>query len=250
MRPTVLPVILGVLLLFAADGCDDEPEEAVPADTGTPSASQASPSTSPSASDASSSATVAPSPGPGETLWRWANVTVVVPNDSGIFVGPDFAAQGVDQIVPLRIEKLDSQDTLVSSLVLIDAKTGDVVERSVLAEHEAEMDEVLGTVTVSEFDVNIAGWPYRDTLPTDVVRQTEAPFSFLRPSPESGLYVGFGVADPGGPFIDIRNERSVAGALIRDGSLQPETSFVVEADLPVFERWLAEVKLCGVEVEC
>lgn len=245
---SALSIVLGALLMFVAAGCDDDPEEAVPAETSASTATQASPSVAPFASE-SSSATAAASPGTGETLWRWGNVTIVIPNDSGIIVNP-----GGDALAglraPLALSKLSSDDSFNSSLVWIDPDDGRVIEEDVLTQDRAAFDSVLATITVSPLDVKTAGWPYKEQPTTDLTRRSEGALSYISPSPDSGLYVAMGVSDPGGPFIKIFNQQSAAFALLQDDSLVFDTSLVVEADMPVFKLWLAEVKPCDAEIEC
>jgi hypothetical protein len=234
MRRIVLPVVTAVVLLVTA--CSDDPEEDVVGDTGT----------TPSASTSPQPET----PGPEGTVWRWANVTVTIPDGSGISVSPGTAAlAGLPGT--LILTKINPDDPERYSFVSIDAITGDMVERSVLAEDEALIDSVLATVSLGPLDPETAGWPYQQEPAPDMPRLSEASVSYVHPSPDSGMYVGFGLGDPGGPFLDIRNERSAAFVRIgSDGSLEFDTTMVIEEDLPVFERWLAEVRRCGVEMEC
>jgi hypothetical protein len=234
MRRIALPVIIALVLVSAA--CSDDPEEDVVGASTTATAE-----TTPLASQ---------TPAPEGTVWRWANITVTIPNGSGILVGPDFAGQRTDGIMPLRLSVPNPEDSHNSSFVLLSANDGAVVERNVLAKDEALIEDALATITIGPLDAETAGWPYQKQLTADLPRLSEASVSYVSPSPDSGLYVGFGIGDPGGPFIDIRNERSAAFVMLRDGSLEFDTAQVTEADMPAFQRWLDEVRQCEVEVDC
>lgn len=235
-------LLLMMVLSLTVAACSDDPEEEAVGETTTATAeSMASPSTS------AQSAT----PVPEGTLWRWGNVTIIIPDDSGIGVSPDVAALAGVPMAPFRLDKLNLDEPLNSSLVLIDANNGTVVERHVLAKDAPLIDSVLATITIGPLDPDTAGWPYREQPTPDLPRLSLAHVSYIRPSPDSGIYVGGGLGDPGGPFIDIRNGRSTAFARIGvDGSLEFDTSLTLEEDMPVFQRWLNETKRCDVDIDC
>ena len=184
-------------------------------------------------------------------LYRWANLEVLIPDGSGIAAGPSAAAiSGVNRNFVLV--KGEPQDSRITSTVVIDGDNGTITEEQILDQHRAEIDRVLATLSLASFDRTAAPWPYNGEPTADLVRENGGGFSYLRPSPASGLYVGGGIGDPGGVFIDIRNERSVAFVQRRPvtGELILDSSMVVEEDKPVFERWLATVDLCDTESAC
>jgi hypothetical protein len=244
-------VILGALLLLVVACSDSTEEEQTTASSIGPTVTATTPTSSKTfvATPISTQINPARTPGPGETLWRWANVTVIIPDDSGIVASPGTEALAGLK-APFILSKLNADDSLSSSFVSIDADNGAVIERKVLDSDRAAIEDVLATLTVEQFDAKQAGWPYLEQPTTDLGRRTEADVSYVPPSPDSGLYVGLGMGDPGGPFIDIRNGRSVAFVLIGDASLEFDTSLVLKDDLAAFQRWLGEVKRCGVEAEC
>jgi hypothetical protein len=154
--------------------------------------------------------------------------------------------------VPPRfvITKVDPDDSRILSAVVLDSENGAIVEQQVLDQHRADLDRVLANLKVTAFDRGTAPWPYNGEPARDLKRETAGGLSYLVPSPASGLYMGFGVADPGGSFIDIRNERSVAFIQFRPEGPRYDTSINHEDDRAVFDRWFASIRQCGAEVAC
>ncbi len=240
-------ILLGFAGLFAAAGVATGAYVAIP-DSGEEELLQDLPTAT--AATAASPSSLAPTsapaitPGPGVTLYRWVNLTVLIPHGSGISAGPNFAGARLGQTVGFSIVEVDPNDSRIASTVVLDSETGAITEEQVLDQHREEIDRVLATLSVGPFERSSAPWPYIGEPTPDLVRETEGGISWIRPSPSTGLYVGWGLADPGGFFIDLRNERSTAFASFNDaaGTLAFDTSAVAEGDLPVFERWLATVK--------
>jgi hypothetical protein len=178
------------------------------------------------------------------------NVTVLVPDKSGIYAGPgvvDYPGKPLHFVISI----VDPEDSRIASTVVLDSENGAVVEEQVLDEHRKEMDRVLATLSVGPFERATAPWPYNGEPSPDLVRENAGGISYVRPSPASGLYVGAGIGDPCCPFIDLRNERSVAFIQFRpvggtSGHSAYETVYdtsgVHEEDKPVFDRWLASIK--------
>lgn len=238
-------VVLTASLLAAGLGCGEK-EESLPSDTTrspTPQATESEPQTGVSPSP------LLPTPTPGTAvLYRWVNVSVLVPDDPRISAGPGFGGEPFHFVIGM----VDLEDSRKTSTVVLDSENGAIVEEEVLDEHREEIDQVLATLSVGPFDRSSAPWPYKDELTPDLVRENEGGrISWIRPSPSTGLYVGWGIADPGGSFVDLRNERSAAFVRFGTaGNLELDTSQVVAEDLPVFERWLATVKQCAAESKC
>jgi len=238
----------GGAFLIASPGGEEEVLQQV--ETATPSG-EASVTPTPMSPSPTVSPSLAPgrTPGPGETLYRWVNLEVIIPDGSGISAGPG-AVDYPGKRLHFLIGKVDPEDSRISSTVVLDSETGAIVEEQVLDQHREEIDRVLATLSVSRFDRTTAPWPYNDEPTPDLVRQTDGGLSYIKPSPASGLYMGFGLADPGGYFIDIRNERSTAFIQFRPEGPVFDTSSVHEEDKPAFDRWLAAIKRCGTEIEC
>ena len=184
-----------------------------------------------------------PSAGPGETLYRWANLELLIPDGSGMAAGPGAGAISLvnHDFVLVKGEREDSR---ITSTVVIDGDTGAIVEEQVLEQHRQELDRVLATLRVGSFDRTNAPWPYNGEPSLDLVRERAGGVRYMRPSPSTGLYVGGGIGDPGGEFTSIRNERSVAFVqrTPTTGEIVLDSTLVVEEDKPVFERWLATVR--------
>ncbi len=190
-------------------------------------------------------------PGPGVTLWRWGNLTVLIPDGSGISASPG-AVDYPGKLLHFLIGKVDPKDSRISSTVVLDSETGAIVEEQVLDQHREEMDRVLATLTVSAFDRTTAPWPYNGEPTPDLAQEVVGGIGYLSPPPATGLYVGWGLGDPGGLFIHIRNERSVAFVQKNPvtGELTLDTALVLEEDRSIFERWLATIKPCDAETAC
>jgi hypothetical protein len=188
-------------------------------------------------------------PGAGETLYRWVNLEILIPDDSGINAGPGGNLYP-DSPPRFVIGKVDPEDSRIVSSVVLDSETGNIVEEEVLDQHREDIDRVLTTLRVVPFDLTMAPWPYNGEPTLELARRTEGGLTYIQPSPASGLYMGFGVADPGGSFIDIRNERSMAFIQFRHDGPVYDTSQVHEEDKAVFDRWFASIKQCGEDPAC
>lgn len=234
-------------VVVASPGGEEEVVQQVATATATASATSEPSAT---ASVSSPSPSLAPSstpvrtPGAGETLYRWANLELLIPDGSGIVAGPGAAAvalAGRDFV----LGKVEPQDSRVTSTLVLDGDSGAIIEEHVRDQHRAELDRVLATLKVGPFDRTSAPWPYIGEPPTNSSRENGGGFSYIRPSPATGLYVGGGIGDPGGAFIDIRNERSVAFVQRKPvtGELILYSDMVIAEDKPIFERWLATVEL-------
>ncbi len=245
MRPLVTVFAAALVAASVGLACGED-DETVPPDAAlspSPQATESEPQTGFSPSPLVPTAT----PGP-DVLYRWVNVTVLIPDGSGIGAAPGVVGNPLHFV----IAKVDPEDSRITSTVVLDSENGAIVEEEVLDEHREEIDRVLATLSVGPFERSSAPWPYTGELTPDLVRENEGGgISWIRPSPSTGLYAGWGLADPGGFFVDLRNERSTAFAsLDAAGTLAFDTSAVVAEDLPVFERWLATVKQCDAETKC
>jgi hypothetical protein len=205
-------------------------------------------------------------PGPDVSLWRWLDVTVLIPDGSGIRAFPDniyFDPKGLQSRRALALRKDDPTDSDIHSYVLIDAIDGTIYRRRILDEHSAEIELVLSTVSVSKFDPVTAPWPYNGDPPEASL--TESPS--IRPDPATGMYVSFVTGDGGyrgvtptpvdcdraWEGIQVNNGRSSAfiGRDARTGSLCKMLTNVQPEDLAAFERFLDRVAFCIYEqAEC
>ena len=237
----------GGAFIIASPGGEEEVVQQVETATPSPEAS-VSPLLSPLS-------TPVPTIPAGATLWRWVNVTVVVPDNSELSVTQDSDPPGTipPHVGPvLKLSTHDSESGSSSSVV-IDAETGAILRQDVRPEHRSEIDAVLNTLTVSPLDISTAKWPYSGELSADYPRETFGGMSFVRPAPDTGLVVGGAISDPGGPGLRITNGRSSGvGVYVDDatGKLAVNTEYLLPEYEAVFMRWVDTVKLCGVEVSC
>jgi len=215
------------------------------------------------------SAAPALTPGPGVTLWRWMNVTVLIPSASGITAGPNVLyldAQGTQSRQVLSVGKADTDDSEIFSYVQIDAQNGMVLSQQILDQHRAEIELVLATIAVSPLDAKTAPWPYNGEGPTNAPREAPFGISLIRPDPATGIFIDYvysadvgyrgGVTpapcEGGSQGIQVRNGRSSAGFWVdaKTGSLCRNLTNVHPDDLAAFERYSADVKRCGTDVQC
>lgn len=239
MRSLLIALAAAIAAATVSLACGQEEEAVSPEATGTP-------------------ASIQPSPTPivkGQ-LWRWLNVTVVIPAGSDLYVvqtsyGPE--VNPPDGGAVLELVKDVGGNTDLSSSLLIDADSGSVIRDNVRDEHRAEIEAILETLTVQPLDISTTSWPYNGEPPPDAQRDAFAGISFIRPSPETGLKVYTAINDPGGwGSVGIANGRSGAVVSIDPGTgkLTRDTEHVVSSDSDIFDRWLGAIKLCGKEVVC
>lgn len=191
-------------------------------------------------------------PGLSETLWRWGNVTLLTTPDSGVLPVPTHL--GPNEMPPdggpafELIRRIDGENT---SNAFVDAETGAMVAENVRPEDRVAMDSVLRTLTVGSLDRESAPWPFNGEPGQNLPRE-QGRISYLHPLPAAGLYAYTGLADPGGAFVSLRNERSTAFVRIdaTTGTVTIDTSAVKQEDILVFDRWLATVRRCASDEEC
>jgi hypothetical protein len=202
---------------------DDAVEEAPPA-------VQASPEPSPAA------ATPTPTGEPvdGQTqLWRWLNVTVEVPKDSGIVV-----TRGFGPFLGIASE----EDR--GSGIGIDALTGVVVKDTTKPENRDKLESILATLRVSPLDQADLPWPYTGDAPGTPPERI-GDLTFIRPTPDAGIVILEGHGD--GPnasthYIQIKNGRSRVFVYVDTGIVRWEPDFPIPEDRDMLERFLSGVR--------
>ncbi len=179
----------------------------------------------------------------GVEVVRWVNVTVAVPEGSGVAAVPGSVDPGVnppDGGPVLLLVKGESR-------LAIDADTGKVIHDSVEASDRPAIDEVLATLEIREFDPDTAPWPY-GTVPPATPRERFGNISFIRPGPESGLAVYLQVGDlpPGsegsGLALGLTNGRSTLAIDAGTGAVFEETTKVAAEDQEAFDRFLSAIQ--------
>jgi hypothetical protein len=204
-------------------------------------------------------------PGPGVTLWRWMDVSVLIPDDSGIRASPDviyFDDQGTVSREGFRFGKFDPEDPNVFSYALIDAKDGTIHRMEIHEKHRAEMELVLSTVSVGPLDPATAPWPYNGDPPgpwNDPTTELAGPWPYIPPAPGSGMYADFTASAYGCsgtcPWVEcellfesisVRNGRSHAfiGMDSVSGAVCKHVSNVHPDDLAAFQRFLDRTEQC------
>jgi hypothetical protein len=191
-------------------------------------------------------------PGPGVRLFRWGGISLLIPDTADLLVLQESTPTGS---LGVRITRDTVPGDDIVSTTLIDAENGTIVSSAILEEDRFFIDAILATLTVSELDTATASWPYNASAPPDSERQVKewAPkFSFLPPGLDTGFHVYQGIGDPGGEFIGMTNGRStvVVSDDLSSGQLLVEYHVDLEEDRAPLERWVAEVKMCGSEIEC
>jgi hypothetical protein len=216
---------------LAAAACGDAGEEVPGAETREPTAS----------------ATSAPVPaltlGPGTTVWRWVNVTLAIPNDSELGFGPTNLGPG--DLPPAGGPAVELSNG--NSNLWIDAESGIVFIENVRDADRAVFDEVLRTLDVSTLGTASAAWPFSPSITEGEIRERTGTFSFVRPLPSTGLYVGGWISDggEGGEALSLTNGRSHAYLVVtNEGTIKSYTEAVLPEDRLAFDRWIAEVVVC------
>lgn len=206
-------------------------------------------------------------PGPGVTLWRWMDVTLVLPEGAGVGASPTvfyFDAEGRQSVEAISVGKFDPENPAIFSQVQIDARKGTVLSSKILDQHRSELEVVLASMAVGPLNVSTAPWPYNGDPPADAARESSFGMSFVRPDPATGIIIepqiGASARGGDGPpsecevgeySISVRNGRSsahywldpVTNVLCKSESLNAD-------DAAAFERLFSDIKRCDKEIPC
>lgn len=173
---------------------------------------------------------------------RWVNVTVTVPEGSGLWVTQGF--WGPESEPPaIFIRSLDNGD----SVIVIDAETGKVIVDHIEPEHRPAVDQVLETLIVSALDRSTASWPYSGD-PPNVPRERKGNITFIPPDAASGISIRIQIGDgTGSPStsLHVTNGRSAFGINTATGDVFWETARIAPEDKDAFDRFLSEVEQVG-----
>jgi hypothetical protein len=244
----IATAILG--LSAALSACGDAEEEAVDVAPSPSAAASSTPATSPS--PLAPTPVPAITPGPGVTLWRWDDLTVLIPEGLGVRAAPEVIESQTGAGQGVRIIRDTGTGAERYSWMLLDASTGEKAQENVLPEDRSLMDAVLATVAITPLDEATAAWPYDEVVPDELERQSTDGFSYLIPPPSTGLQFYLAIGDPGGPFIGLRNGRSQI-IVSRDPAtdkLAIDSTHVAPEDEPVMRRWAVTVQRCEIDVAC
>ena len=200
-----------------------------------------------------------PQPRTEAIRYRWVNVSIEVPPQTGpsdIAVSrheglPDIYSPSPGTRVPaLRIfKKVTVEGHIEGSDLYVDATTGQVVHDEVRPEDRAEFDAVLATLRFEGPDPPDI-WPYSETLP-DGVRRRMGDITYVEPDPASGIKVGGMLSDgPQGSAITliISNGRSkryidaeTGQVIVDDGERVLDQ--VDEKDREAFDRLTSSIEV-------
>jgi hypothetical protein len=235
-----VPTLIALATVALTVACSNPEEETAPTDVGETPTTNASP-------EPSSVITQAPTeiPSPTQTgtaksiLWRWGNVTLLVPEDSGISVvrnrpGTDDSPSGGATINLIRGD----------SALLIDADSGEVFSQQVASVDKADFQSVTETIDASGSKTDLP-WPYTDESPAQPkVQQGEV--MYWDPPPAAGLVVGFLVRDGygyGDEVLYIQSARSRRFVDAHTGEVVPNNDQIDPDDAGAFERWTAAIEV-------
>jgi hypothetical protein len=168
-------------------------------------------------------------------LIRWVDITVELPEDSGLIVTRDFWGER-PRTPAIIIRPLDR----VENGVVVGAETGAILHDRVQPEDRAAIDAVLKTVKVSPLDHSTAPWPYSGG-PPNVAREEIGNISYIPPDLAAGIRITSGWGDPGGQFIEINNGRSVFGINPVTGEVYEEPGRILPEDREALDRFLSAV---------
>ena len=182
----------------------------------------------------------------GVEVVRWGNVTVAVPEGSGVIVAREFEGPELNPPDGGPVLVLFKRESFPESIVLIDAETGEVLQDTIQAADRAAIDRVLATLEVREFDSKTAPWPYSDRPPA-VPRERWGNITYAPPDPASGIVVRTVLTDyfdsrGSAPILHISNGRSGMGINAKTGLVNEATMLVAIEDEEAFQRFLSEVE--------
>ncbi|HET9477003.1 MAG TPA: hypothetical protein VFP63_05915, partial [Dehalococcoidia bacterium] len=234
--------------------CQETEEDTSQVGTGSPAAS-ANAAPAGTFTPPASPTPVARTPGAGETLWRWANVTLIVRGDSGIVVSRYVAP--AQRLPPNGGPEMDL--ILDDSQVGIDASSGRILYEAVAANHKEVFDATLATVSVDSADPASLPWPHTEETGIALERHTWGLISYIEPPPDAGIVVMTGIGDCLGQpdceavdsrFIEILTANSLVTVTVKNGMLSSDTSAVVGTEKALFDRYLEVVVLCDSSTGC
>lgn len=169
--------------LIASPGGEEEVvqqvETATPDLSSTPGASIPAQSPSPEATPAACDPN--PTAPAGAKVWRWGDVTVIIPEDSGVRAVGDFGAEAKPFLAISPEEDIDAR-------TVVDARTGAVLADHSQGDKEPAIQAVVATISVCPLDTGTAPWPYTGE-PPEAGRMTFGKLGYLEPDPASGIQV-------------------------------------------------------------
>ncbi len=178
----------------------------------------------------------------GLQVYRWVNVTVVMPDVPGLTVIRNFGGPRGDTPV-LLVWSMDRSE----ALLIIDAEKGWILEDRAEAEERAVIDSVLETLTFSLPDRRSLPWPYSGG-PPNVPREKWGRIMYIPPDPATGLEVVTSIGDGeggGGSAIQLTNTLSFLSIDADTGEVFAETTSILPEDKESFDRFLSTVQYVG-----
>jgi hypothetical protein len=204
-------------------------------------AEEEAPSASPEPT-ADAEATPTPSPPVEGTLWRWVNVTVLIPEGSDMYVIRLHQGQSVWSEAPVLTLALGYAGD--GSSVTIDAETGAVVREDVRPKDRLQFDLILKTLEVSRLDRLSAPWPYNGDASETSAGERIGRYVLPELRPELGLQLWRFDAGPHDGVL-VSNGKSDLRIYIDDqGELEVDFARVVNEDRAVFERLVGALRPC------
>jgi hypothetical protein len=173
-------------------------------------------------------------PGPGVTTVRWLDVTIEVPDDSGVHafgdaLGPPPGGSLLQIWLPAQGHGAVALDGYTGKIALDER---DTVPKELLPVVEA----ILSTVRVIPFDPSTPAWPYNGS-PYKLEQRSVGGLNYFVPEPSTGLVVVQGCEGSCG--IDLVNGRSYIALAERDGRLSVSgMESVAPEDKEAFQRFL------------
>ncbi len=234
----------GVGVLIARTGGEEEVAQQVA--TAVPTAS-----TQASSSPSFAAATPAPSTlfgtcdlasaPEGTELWRWGDVTLLLPQHSDIRAAGSF--DGPDQRPAIHVPAGGGW-----GFTVIDAATGAIIRQDPKGDFAEQIDAIVRTTAVCPFDPVAAPWPYNGE-PPDAPRNSYGNLTYLEPDPVTGVQVQVGIAGGQGSggahsvaFLEVKSARSAAYVDAATGELMSRSRIASEDD-EAFKSFLAEIQV-------
>ncbi len=181
-------------------------------------------------------------PGPGVTLWRWANVSVLIPDDAEISVGrTTFGAvahppAGGPVLIMLRD----------GSGITIDALDGRIISSVIRDADHPDFDEISNTIQVTPPpDLSSLPWPYDEEIPTHEKSQ-QGNTRYWEPDPSTGFAVRFLIREfegGGDEVLALENFRSRRFVDVSTGTVIGTNDRIAPEDAQAIDRWTDAIEV-------
>jgi hypothetical protein len=245
LRPVVVPLLAAVL--FAS--CGGAEQEIISPSSPTSSV-EADPSEPPIDTPSPDPCGVpAATPVTKDTLWRWANVTVIIAAGSPVVAsGTTLPTDKPEGRRGMILAIFSEGESFPRSTVTIDADTAEILGQEIKPEDQEALDKVLSTLQYAPVANSDKPWPHTGDPSRDLRRERIENIVIIYPNPAADIVIGGGMAEGRiGSFIEIHNGRSFVFVKTSDGTILGADR-ILDEDKAAFQRYLDSI-LIGAEAD-